>query len=273
MYISDYNILYINLEKDLDKNIRMKELLDKLGLSYNRIEAIYGKQLKNKQYRKKISSILDVPQVKLASSYWMDRKNFKTMTSYESAVLNKVGCYLSHLLAIQTAIDNGFDNVMILEDDIQPLSNINQSFTVPKNADIFYLGGSFFHQKQSLNPTSKKTVAIDTNFLKVNGTFAYIIPSRKKMLDIYNVLMSVFLDGKGKDKSPNFRSGNVRLRAQSIDFAYINHFQTQGSCYLVNPVMISHEEMGSNISNNRAKYKLSHILFPLQEKKLKPYFK
>jgi hypothetical protein len=264
--------LYINLERDLEKRNQIEQYLSKLKIGFHRIDAVNGQFLKNSQYRSKVAKILDIPESKLKVSYWMDRKNFKTMTNYQNAVLNKVGCYLSHLLAIQTALDMGLDKVLILEDDIQPLSNINHSFTIPKETDIFYLGGSFFHQKQKMSYTVSKQLAVDTKFLKVNGTFAYIIPSRQKMVDIYNVLMSVFLDGKGKDKSPEFRSGNVRLRAQSIDFAYINHFQTYGSCYVINPVMISHQEMGSNIANNRAKYKLKHILFPQQEKQLKPYF-
>ena len=269
MYISNFKVLYINLKQDLQKKKKIVNDLEKLGLSYKRIDAVYGKLLKDIKYRTLISSKLGISSNKLHPNYWTNRSNFKTMTRYKDPILAKVGCFLSHIIAIKFALEKNYKSVLILEDDVKFLNNILNKFTIPVDADIFYLGGSFFHQKEKLEYTTKKNILIDTDKLKVNGTFAYIIPSRDKMKDIYNCLMSVFLEGKGKDKSPrDFRTGKVRLRAQSIDFAYINHFQKYGKCYLINPVKIIHEELGSNISNNRNKYKLKHILFDRQKYKL-----
>jgi len=288
MKITDCTALYINLKKDTVRKARVECYLDKLNIKYYRIDAVYGKQLKDPKYVSKISKKMGIPVGKLIPSYWMDRHNFKTMTSYQDAVLNKVGAYLSHLLAIQTALKKKLTKVLILEDDIEPLKNITKSFSIPKDADIFYLGGTFLKTTSGLSKTTsglsktsaslskkyarKAVVPINRKEVKLLGAFSYIIPSREKMLDIKNVLSSVFLEGKGKDKSIFWRSGKVRLRAQSIDFAYVNLFQQYGNCYVINPVSISHAELGSNIINNRRKYKLNHFLLDTHEKNHKRFF-
>ena len=104
------------------------------------------------------------------------------------------------------------------------------------------------------------------------GGFAYIIPTREKIIEIYNVLMSVFNQGKAHDKHKDWRSGVPKMRAQAIDLAYVNHFQKNGNCYILNPVSISHVELGSNIANNRSKYKISHFLTTEQQKLSKSLF-
>ena len=60
---------------------------------------------------------------------------------------------------------------------------------------------------------------------------------------MYNVLMSVFNDGKSHDKHKDWRSGSFKLRAQAIDLMYVNHFQKNGNCYISNPVKVSHKEL------------------------------
>ena len=270
----DFPVLYINLEKDVSKKEILEENLQKNGFRYERIDAIYGKKLGDKLYREKISKLLDIPDEKLEPSFWMDRKNFKTMCSYEDIVLAKVGCYLSHILAIKTALENNYENVLILEDDSFPLSNINTPFRIPDDADMYYLGGGFMHQvKPNIKGSKSEHILLDTSKLKLCCTFAYILPSREKMETMYRLFMSVFNesgDEKSHDIHEDWRTGEPKMRAQSCDFMYINFFQKFGTSYVINPVLFTHKEMGSNIVNNRKKYDLSFFYHPSQKKILDP---
>ena len=272
MKIKDSHILYINLKEDTEKRKRIEHQLDSLKLNYTRVEAVRGAKLKNLAYRKKISKLLGVPVNKLSCNFWTDRKNFKTMCRYPDEIMKKVGAYLSHMLAIQIAIDKNLDNVIIVEDDADFLSNSGNSVNIPKDADIVYLGGSFFNEVTNTIKLRKKIIAVDNDIIKLVGAFALLIPSKEKINDVNHVLRAVFLPGKGKDKHKDWRTGTIRLRAQALDFVYLNFFQKFGKTYLVNPVMINHKELGSNICNNRKKYKIRHFLFESQAKKVKSLF-
>ncbi len=272
MKIKDTHILYINLKEDTEKRKRIEHQLDSLKLNYTRVDAVRGSELSKLAYRKKIGNLLGIPMTKLKVNYWTDRKNFKTMCKYPDAIMKKVGAYLSHLYAIKIAKDKNLSKILILEDDANFLDNSNKSFIVPKNADIMYLGGSFFNKVEKTPKLLKRVIKLDTDIIKLVGAFALLIPSKQKINDINNVLRAVFLPGKGKDKHKDWRTGTIRLRAQALDFVYLNFFQKFGNCYLVNPVMIEHKELGSNICNNRKKYKIRHFLFESQSKKVKSLF-
>ena len=273
MKIKDTHVLYINLKEDTEKKKRIEHQLDSLKLKYTRIDAVRGSDLKKITYRRKVSKLLDIPMSKLTVKYWTDRKNFKTMCNCNNKILNKVGCYLSHMLAMIVAKQQKLKAVVILEDDADFQNNYNNEITVPKNTDMIYLGGSFFENEKNIPMYRAKVIKINTDTFKIAGTFGYIIPNKKTIEDIINVTKSVFLTGKAKDKHDEWRSGKIRLRAQAMDFMYINFFQKYGNCYLVNPVMISHKELGSNITNNRQKYKIRHFLFESQSKKIRSLFK
>ena len=99
-------------------------------MKYNRIEAVYGKELYNRSYRKRLSIFLGVSEKKLTSRYWLDRHNFKTMVQKENAILAKVGCYLSHLVSLKVALNLNYNKVLILEDDAMFLKNAYREFQI-----------------------------------------------------------------------------------------------------------------------------------------------
>ena len=102
MKIQDLHAIYINLEKDKEKNKRITQILSALKVKHTRQEAVYGKQLSDATYRNKTAFNFGVHPSMMDISFWMNRSNFKTMTKYQSAVLPKVGAFLSHTLAIQS---------------------------------------------------------------------------------------------------------------------------------------------------------------------------
>lgn len=276
MNISDFTILYINLAHDTHKKELIEQKLNKLKLKYERVDAVYGKRLRDDDYCQEIAEKLGMTWKKLKSEYWLSRKNFKTMnTGCTNITLGRVGCYLSHILAMRTAIKKKLNGVIILEDDVDiPEDLRSEILYIPENADIFYLGGSFITRKMfamvsevmiDVEKLTEKyedipTIPISRDEIKIAGAYAYIIPTPEKIKDIDNVLSSVFIDGIGRDKHQDWRSGNIRMRAQALDYMYINIFQQFGKTYVANPTLVGHIDMGSNITNNRQKYKINHRL-------------
>ena len=260
MKLSDVPVLFINLEKDIERRRLLTKNLTRLNYNYNRINAIYGKNLYDNKYRRYVASLLEVDENQLKPQFWFDRHNFKTMVQDENAILSKVGCYLSHILALKTAILNNFQNVLILEDDVLFLKNSNKSFNLPENTDIFYPGGYFFKQNEAVLNPRQSIIKINTEQFKISAAYSYLIPSNEKIKEIYRVFMSVFLIGPAKDKDDNWRSGLVRLRAQAADFMYVNFYQKYGNSYVSNPVMTCVKKFSSNIQDNRKKYELSSFI-------------
>tara|TARA_B110000971_G_scaffold109347_1_gene112009 strand:- start:2236 stop:3090 length:855 start_codon:yes stop_codon:yes gene_type:complete len=260
MYIQDIPILYINLKRDVTRRSILEHDLEQIGATFKRVDAIYGKDLFDRAFRKTIAKKLGVRERQLHPEFWFNRSNFKTMDNNKNSILSKVGCYLSHLLALKTAMDLGYDKVLILEDDAMPLINAFSTFSIPKNADLFYLGGAYIHNSDKTFTSKKKLISIDTEQFKIVCAFAYIVPSKETIKSIYKLFMAVFLDGKGHDKPDNWKNNTIRLRAQTADFMLINFVQKLGNAYIVNPPMISTREFESNIINNRGKYKLLNFI-------------
>lgn len=260
MNLQNIPILYINLKRDTKRRKVLERDLKEINASFKRIDAVYGRDLYNKEFLEKMSKKLKVPKSKLKPKFWFDRKNFKTMDNNKKSILSKVGCYLSHLMAIKTALAKGYDQVLILEDDAMPLINAFHTFTIPKKTDLFYLGGAYIHTEETKFSSKKKIIPIDTDKFKIACTFAYIIPNREMMKTLYKLFMAVFLNGPGHDVSDNWRNNSTRLRAQNADFMLINYVQKLGKTYVLNPPMFSTREFSSNIINNRARYKLLNFI-------------
>ena len=208
MYLQDIPILYINLKRDVKRREVLEKDLTDIRTKFTRIDAVYGKDLYDAKYRKTLAKKLGVSEKKLLPSYWFNRRNFKTMDNKKDSILPKVGCYLSHLLAYKTAMKLGYESVLILEDDAMALWNAFQSFSIPKDADIFYLGGSYFHNKAPFT-TKDRRIAIDTDVLKMCGTFAYVVPNANNIASLYNLFMAVFKEGGGHDKTADWKN-NLR---------------------------------------------------------------
>ena len=244
MKLKDFNCVYINLDnrEDRDKIFikQYKKISNKTPL---RISAINGHLLDNKTYRNKVSKELGIKEVNLRPEFWLNRSNFKTMIMDKQKIMGRVGCFLSHFKAMKIAIEKNWGNILVMEDDVKLLPNSeNVNFTPPKNSDICYLGGMFWHINEQPLITNNDWIKINPDTLKLIGTFAYCINNKKTMENIYNLCNSVFLPGKGHDKDPNWRLGKVKMRAQAMDFLYINYFQRYGNCFVINPILFSHRE-------------------------------
>ena len=142
----NYDISYDIISSRTIENIDFK--MRKIGLPYKRISGVDGKKI-YKYYEK------------------------KTNLNY-----GKLGCLLSHINILKDAVNNNYENILVLEDDIIFHKNFLNEFynrykyliNNEKKFDLIYLGCS---QKHNWN-----NIIIKKNYLignKMDGTFAMII--------------------------------------------------------------------------------------------------
>ncbi len=92
-----------------------------------------------------------------------------------------IGCALSHIIALDLAIKNKYDKVIILEDDFIFLKNPNE-LNIEIDFDVFLLGGTIY-EKENIP---------DINFLRIkraSRTEGYIIKKH-----YYKTLKNCFID-------------------------------------------------------------------------------
>jgi FkbM family methyltransferase len=140
----------------------------------------------------------------------------------------KVGCFRSHIRAIQYAQSKNLSSVLILEDDVVIRNNINELATIPfpsDNWDILYLGGIL-----------TKYDGIDASKKWIKGTIwcnhAYLVKQH---------MYQHILDFVGS--YPNL----IELERQNIDFMYTEYIQPKYQCWLANEQYIIQKEGYSDI--------------------------
>ena len=93
-------VFYINLDKDVARRESMERQLTELGLSYQRIEAVYGCDLSKEQLRECYSS-----QTAL-------RRQSRELS------LAEIGCAMSHIQVMRQIVASDLPMALILEDDV-----------------------------------------------------------------------------------------------------------------------------------------------------------
>tara|TARA_R110000803_G_scaffold192410_1_gene255235 strand:- start:13 stop:774 length:762 start_codon:yes stop_codon:yes gene_type:complete len=243
------NIYYLNLDENTERRFEMEAQFDKCGFTGKRIESIKGSLLKNEDYAKLISDTLGIDLKYLNEKWLKNRSNFKTMSNNIDFILPRFGLYLSTIKAIQTALKNGDEDCIILEDD----AIITGKIEIPVlDCDLIYLGATFKGEKYC----DGETILVDPKRIKLFGSFGYYIKNLKETL---KVLLSVFQEGKSYDKPvpAEWRySLYIKRRCQSIDLFYINYYQKYGIVYFLNPQPISHPNINTS-TINKSQYKYS----------------
>ena len=143
----------------------------------------------------------------------------------------KVGCFRSHIKAIQYAQSKNLSSVLIVEDDIVIRDNIHElaNVVLPGDGDggwdILYLGGILTRYD-----------GIDPNHKWVKGTIwcnhAYLVKQHmyKPILDFV-------------ESYPNL----IELERKNIDFMYTEYIQPKYRCWLANEQYIIQKEGYSEI--------------------------
>ena len=89
----------INLKDATERWDHMTQALEKVGLDYTRIDAVLGKML-----TEPISAF--------------DERRFN-IVDWQTQNYGEIGCYLSHIKALNTFIKSDFKYALILEDDVE----------------------------------------------------------------------------------------------------------------------------------------------------------
>jgi len=106
-----------------------------------------------------------------AASWWKIDSDFKFYN--RDVTPGELGCALSHFNIIKQAYKDNFENVLILEEDFNPLRSFpDTSFfeSLPKDFDLLYIG------RNAINPD--KETSVGTNFIKVDYSYnnhAYVV--------------------------------------------------------------------------------------------------
>ncbi len=201
--LNDFRIYYINLLSRKDRKISLENELKRLKLNnFCRVEAIYGKDLSAKEKK-----------------YWLSRKNFFTMAKDPNRILGRVGCMLSHLKAIKTAIDE-YDKynkpVLILEDDCKFLIDNDVTINIPYSCDLFYLGGLYWYEDDLIHSPNYKDPFIKIqNPLKIACAFSYLFLNKEKLVEIYKILEKSY--------------------KRSFDILLVNLIQSKENSFIMNP--------------------------------------
>jgi GR25 family glycosyltransferase involved in LPS biosynthesis len=176
----DVPILYINLERSIERNKKMTEQFKNFNITnYKRFNAVDGKKINLKVGE--INGIkYEQPNIPNDVDYY-DISNKKYLSPGE------LGCLLSHISAIKYSYENGLNTILILEDDISfkllkfwdyKISELIQK--IPNDWDIIQL-----HHLEKLN---KDNLYTDTNGEKYWSCAAYLINQngQKKIINKLN---------------------------------------------------------------------------------------
>lgn len=164
--------------------------------SYTRWEAVDGNDLSS-----------DDPIIKKMYSLY----NLKDYNEH----LGKCGCLLSHKTLWEHIINNKLNNVLIVEDDADQISELPNINDLPKDG-ITYLGG-YFHSINIRNHKLPEIISNDkinkvkSNF-RILMTLSYYIPS-------YDICEKLYSELKKWDKK-RYRAIDVMLSKFNIDKYY-----------------------------------------------------
>ena len=140
-----------------------------------------------------------------------------------------LGCLLSHYNVIKLAIERGYNEILILEDDSKFKRSINELYKIInkfKKYDMLYLSGSHLGKKTK----------VSNSIMKVEGTYTtagYII--KKNVME--------------------YLLKNIVGYKKEVDVFYAEEVQTRFNCYCIIPHIIYQSEGYSDIQGKNVKYK------------------
>ncbi len=211
MNINEYfdKIYVLNLHRRSDRIQNTKSRLDKIQINYEKFGATDGSVIKP-----------------IWQSFSNENKNFTSP--------NYLACSISHLSIYKDAIENGYNRILILEDDILVNRNIHtifESIEIPEWKDIFYLGYIPLSDDQSMwtyqmvNNFISEKISIPKNLW---GLFAYGITNNLmcELVEIYN------------NEFP-----------MEIDRYLVKHIQPRGMSIAISPQLFCHQDVFSDNMN------------------------
>lgn len=238
----------INLPQSTDRKLKIEEKVKPYFLTHIIIEAVDGLRLKDDEYRNTIAESLGISEEKLQPSYFNLRKNYQSYGRDITKIMKKVGCFLSHLLALKFSIQNNLYNVLILEDDFLVNKNIYNLDINQCSGLITYLGG----QGRDTIPINNGVIPLDK--FELIGAYGYMVKTKEDMVYISSLMYSCFNDGIGRIKLKNdFNPMKDRLKMMCIDLFYKKFMHKK--CICMYPIIIEHDDKEISTIDTSKKYK------------------
>ena len=187
-------VFYINLDTATKRRIKFE------GKGYERFRAIPREE---------------VPE-------FIDKKVHSMYNFPRDGHLGRCGCFLSHTKLLEKIVDEGLEDVLILEDDAVQVNPIPIDY--PRDS-IVHIGG-FIWNKLMMNqekPQIEHKVGINVcpeNY-RVLGTIAYIIPTPEVALNILNRIYS-----SKRYRAIDIMMGNIGIKQY---YNYPGSFREEGS--------------------------------------------
>lgn len=200
----DY-IYCINLNRRTDRWQAVQKELSKHGIKATRFEALDGYEL----------SFKHIPTVS------MEKKKFY-FPGDDQINTREAGLIFSHKMILLDAIAHGYNNILILEDDIVFKDNFAQMFDtavkeLPSDWDMFYLGGMnwFGNDKPYSDNLRIANKTLGTYAVGINHTVF------EKLLDLSNLKEHIDITYAKLLRDMNSYIANPHLVGQTIGYSDI----------------------------------------------------
>lgn len=200
-------VYLINLDQDADRLKHVDTQLKQLGIPYERFAAINGQKV-------------DIEE--------LSKDNMLKRQALKAAHFNRgsLGCYLSHVAVYQKILQDGHQRVLILEDDIDIISDFKNALVaayprMPANWDLLYLGYNMIHGTKIHNDYY---IPKEGNHQGYNsGMFGYMV-SREGAYKLINLLIPIYHPIKDPTIRSNFSKLNAYFMAKKLIFHNADKF-------------------------------------------------
>ncbi len=207
------NVLVLNLESAVARRAHMTDNLEKFGFDNAKIfKAIEGHTLKD-EFTKEVDGELYIDQDKFKAPFNTPSKGQAGGKSTPHA-LNEIGCALTHIKAWYHAIEQGWQNLIVMEDDVVFEHNFfnNDAIKINNDAEFLQLGWITRSNSGSHKGDKEFYQSQTTEFVKYDGdlkhsrhalqTHCYLIPNRKALIKLYQLYQPYYPGKLNKDLMP-----------------------------------------------------------------------
>jgi len=179
-----YPIYYINMDKNIERKEYCEKQLSKISNNFTRIRGVVGKNIKNKKGCK----IEDI----------------EFINDYKHMSFGEIGCFLSHIKAINLSYDKGDKIAIICEDDVytEPYKFFQNIEEIVKNAPVDWECLQLFSLNLKIDTNNKNIKYLDYD-PEYYGCVSYLI-SRSGMKKILDTLNYPYHIKRIRDNFPRF---------------------------------------------------------------------
>lgn len=186
-------IFYINLDRRLDRDQNVQQLLNKFGVQNiaERISAVDGSKLDLDEVSLKNTVLRNI----ISKQGIIDAKD-KTKKTGIPLTPGGIGCAMSHRSAWKRIIDQNLESALILEDDIHIDQNFHQKLhqymrlAKPLMYDVLFIG---YHPAtiKYISPRSVNDVFVKSP--RTYGLFGYVVSKKgaEKLLKIFPIDLQI----------------------------------------------------------------------------------